>query len=148
MTRRAAVSLTALFLLAGGCESGADPFGEPSESFNVVYDLAGLGSANSYGTLRITSDGDAADMCWDLTVEGLPKAVQLHQDITGPTDPVLESLYEPPSDPIAKGCRSLDQETATDMRQDPEGFYVDGHNSDRDPTPVIWAALTPPSEDD
>lgn len=133
-------------LLLTSCESETEVFGPPSGSFNVLYDLAGEGFGDSYGTLRITSDGDEAEVCWDLTIEGLPKALQLHQDLTGPTDPVIEdSLYEPPETPEASGCRPLDQEIAEQMRKDPEGFYIDGHNSDKDSEPVLWAALTQPA---
>ena len=144
MTKRAAVFLTAVFLATIGCERvQSDPYDPPStRSFNVLYNLAGEGFGDSYGTLRITSDGEAGEVCWGLTFEQLPKAVQLHKDVTGPSDPVVSSLYEPPDEPSASGCRSLDEEIARQVREGPEGFYVDGHNNDRDPKPVIWAALT------
>ncbi len=131
------------FAVAGGCEgSNPDPAGRPP-SFNVVYDLTAEGVGDSYGTLRIRSDGGQAEVCWDLTIESLPKAIQLHQDLTGPSDPVIEgSLYEPPDRPKASGCRSLDHEIAKQVREDPDSFYIDGHNSDDDSGPILWAALT------
>ena len=133
--------------LAVGCDD--PPFGgttrtapEGDLAFQRVYDLSAYGTGGkSYGSIRLTSDGRDAEICWALAVETLPKAVQLHMDITGPTDPVVRPLYEPPGPRPRRGCRSLPMEVANDVEQTPQEFYLDAHNSDGDPAPVIWATL-------
>jgi hypothetical protein len=132
------VSLVAI-AISGGCEPGAAP--ESAVPSEAVYDLdAEGGSGRSYGSLRITR---AEQLCWQLTIEELPKALQIHQDVNGPYDPVVLSLFEPPTEPVERGCRSIDAEITAEIRAQPEVFYVDGHNSDKTRTPVLWAALTP-----
>jgi len=133
--------LFAALLLSTACEPEPVTSNIPG-TFSVAYDLQGEGSfGRSYGSLRITSDGNKSDICWDLTVEGLPRAVQLHHDVLGPSDPVVAALYEPPGARLAQGCRPVDLEVAVRVREDPDDFYIDGHLSDRAPQPMLWASL-------
>ena len=61
----------------------------------------GASIGSGYGPIVVATE--------DLTVEDLPKAVQLHEDITGPSDPVVDdSLYEPPGPRQATGCRTVE----------------------------------------
>lgn len=91
----------------------------------------------------MVNDGDDSEVCWRVELDAPPKALQLHQDETGPSDPVVVSLYEPPGDPKTAGCVSLEAPIARHVHADPEDFYVDGHSSDKTPVPVIWATLEP-----
>lgn len=144
MTANVALGVGLLALSAFvACEPKAKS-DQASDSFDIRYDLNAQGGGDSYGTLQLIMDGEEAKACWTLTIEDLPKALQLHEDAIGPNDPVVASLYEPPSPSEPQGCAALDQEIAGLVRESPEGFYIDGHNSDDEQGPVIWALLREP----
>lgn len=106
-----------------------------------TYELHEHGAAGrSLGSVAVRP---GSEFCWELTFRNLPKAMQLHYDIAGPTDPVAVSLFEPPH-LKPTGCARIDREMVELLAADPTRFYVDGHDSDTFAPAVTWAVLVEP----
>lgn len=130
--KRVIGSLVVLGLIMGAIWVGLNSSRPPVPTYSLASN-----TAQEIGVVTVRS---GAELCWELSLEELPKAIQLHHDVPGPSDPVVVSLYEPPGHPKAEGCAALPLEHARVVTQDHTAFYVDGHDSEDEPW-SLWAAL-------
>lgn len=130
--KRAAGFLVFLLLVGGAVRIGLNSRSEQLPA----YALWEHGS-RPIGLLTVRPGNE---LCWELALDTLPKALQLHHDVAGPSDPVVVSFYEPPTKPRKDGCIALPREHASQLASTGESFYVDGHDRDAGP-PAMWAEL-------
>lgn len=134
LVRRAVGTFVVIGLISSAIWIGLNSSKPPEPSFSLVSN-----TAQEIGVVTVSA---GAELCWKLSLEELPKAIQLHHDIPGPSDPVVVSLFEPPAHPKAEGCQQMPPEYERVVTQDHTAFYVDGHDSEDEPW-SLWAQLVP-----
>ena len=109
-----------------------------SRSEPPTYELREHGHAGRNIRTIVMRPGD--ELCWELALGTLPRAMQLHHDVAGPSDPVVTSFYDPPASPRPDGCALIEPNIVDLLIEDPDAFYVDGHDTVDEP-PVTWVVL-------
>ncbi len=136
--RRRVIGFAVLAALLGGAilvGLGVEPTGEHEW---VLLDENG---GSPIGTLSLRA---GKELCWDIELRQLPKALQLHYNPDELSDPIALSFYEPPNSPRHEGCKVLSAEFAALLTRDPTDFYMDGHESEDEAVPALMAELSKP----
>lgn len=91
------------------------------------------GDLDGEGTAHITLNQGQGEVCFELNVSGITlpaAAAHIHVGPSTTTGPVVVGLAAPDADGHASGCVSADPALIKAIRQNPEGYYVNVHNSD------------------
>jgi len=75
------------------------------------------------------------EVCWNIQFQGEPKAAHLHFKQERAPDPVLVTIFEPPTEATSEGCapEELDEVELRELVKSPEKYYVDVHYFSRSP---------------
>ena len=91
------------------------------------------GDLDGEGTAHITLNQGQGEVCFELNVSGITlpaSAAHIHVGPSTTTGPVVVGLAGPDANGTASGCVSADPELIKAIRQNPENYYVNVHNSD------------------
>lgn len=91
------------------------------------------GDLDGEGTAHITLNQGQGEVCFELNVSGITlpaAAAHIHVGSSTTTGPVVVGLAAPDANGNASGCVSADPALIKAIRQNPEGYYVNVHNSD------------------
>jgi hypothetical protein len=96
-------------------------------------EVPGPGDPDGIGTATITLNYGQGQVCWDIHVEDiLLPAAAAHIHVIGPLGfgPVVVGLSAPDATGHASGCTTASRELIKAIMQNPEGYYVNVHNSE------------------
>lgn len=82
------------------------------------------------GTVTVTVDSAAGQVCVELTLRGLvgePDSAHVHRGPRGSVGDAVVTLPVPPSTGTVRGCSRADARTLGEMDREPQAFYVDVH---------------------
>ena len=107
----------------------AKPFVAQLNGANEVP-TAGDPDGTGAAAVTINPDPSAADVCFDLRVEGIATATlaHIHVGAAGVPGGVVVTLVPPT--PTSSGCVSVDPALAAAIVANPAGYYVNVHNAD------------------
>ncbi|HVW33064.1 MAG TPA: CHRD domain-containing protein [Acidimicrobiia bacterium] len=99
------------------------------------------GPAGAKGTATITLDDGANTVCYELTYEGIsqPTAAHIHTGAKGVAGPVAVNFDLPKNGD--KGCVPVDPTVLAQIRDNPEGHYVNIHTKEN-PTGAMRGQLS------
>jgi hypothetical protein len=142
----AVVGTVALVACSRGSGSGLEAPGRPGSSapatapttvstttltasLSGAAEVPGPGAEGALGTVRVTLDPGAGQLCFDLAVAGVdaPTAAHVHTGPRGVLGPVSVTLA-PPGPAGISGCVAAAPELVASMVANPAGFYVDVHD--------------------
>jgi len=111
---------------------GAAQGGRPLRaSLSGADEVPGPGDMDGSGTALITFNQGQGLVCWELSATDIltATAAHIHAGEMGIAGPVVVAL-SPPEDGSSSGCASVDPTLIMEIRQNPEGYYVNVHTSD------------------
>lgn len=90
------------------------------------------GDPDGTGTAHITLNQGQGEVCFELHVENIvlpAAAAHIHVGASTTTGPVVVGLAAPDATGHASGCVSADPALIKAIRKNPDGYYVNVHNS-------------------
>ena len=100
----------------------------------------GAGDPDGTGTAALTLNSGIGEICFDITVANINNnltGAHIHRAPAGSNGPIVVGfLNGPGTGPNLSGCVSVDRALVKEIRQNPEGFYVNVHNVDFRPGAV------------
>lgn len=118
----AAAMLLAVPALAGGRPLTAD--------LTAENEVGQPGDPGTTGFAFITLNQGQGEVCFDIDVEGESApilAAHIHDGEAGVNGPIVVNFQW--SETAGSGCVDVDAELIKDIRQNPDEFYVNVHNS-------------------
>ena len=102
--------------------SGAALFGDE--------EVPGPGDPDGTGVATMRFDPDAGSVCYQLRVRDIAPATaaHIHRGAKGVAGPVVVSLT-PPTSGRSSGCTDASPSLVQELIDDPDGFYVNVHNT-------------------
>ena len=127
--------MIAVLALPGAVSAGGRPFSTmlTGEAEVTAAGVPNQGDLDGEGTAHITLNQGQGEVCFELNVSGITlpaAAAHIHVGASTTTGPVVVGLAAPDSDGHASGCVSADPALIKAIRQNPENYYVNVHNSD------------------
>ena len=88
-------------------------------------EVPGPGDSDGSGTATVTLNPGQGEVCWDITVSGVDTitAAHIHVGEAGVAGGVVVPLSP------TSGCTSADRDLIKAIIQNPEGYYVNVHNT-------------------
>jgi hypothetical protein len=88
------------------------------------------GDSDGTGTALFRLNSGQGIICYELTVQNIatPTAAHIHPGAAGQTNPPIINLAAPASG-SSSGCVSVDKQLIKAIRDNPELYYVNVHNS-------------------
>lgn len=120
----------AVVLFVPATPAVADDGGRPlSTTMTGAAERPGPGDPDGTGTALLHINPGQQEVCFTLTVSNIAPATAAHIHIGTATQagPVLVGLAAPTTG-SSSGCVSLSRESAIDIIQNPENYYVNVHN--------------------
>jgi hypothetical protein len=125
-----------LFILSLGIFAGAvsaqEDSGRPlSATLTGAAEVPGPGDADGTGTASIRLNQGKKQVCFDLTVANIvtATAAHIHRGAATASGPVVVTLTAPATG-TSSGCvDNVSVELIKELRQNPENFYVNVHNT-------------------
>jgi hypothetical protein len=120
---------TVTVVLAGGRPLSTTLTGEAEVTAAGVPnqgDLDGIGSAS------MTLNQGQNEICYEIKVSGIilpAAAAHIHFGPSTTTGPVVVPLNAPNADGVSSGCATVSAELIKAIRQNPDAYYVNVHNS-------------------
>jgi hypothetical protein len=101
-----------------------------SATLTGAAEVPGPGDPDGSGEVHITLNQGQGLVCFQLSVADIATATaaHIHRGPVGVAGPVVVGLT-PPASGFSSGCVSADPDLIKDIRQNPEGYYVNVHNS-------------------
>ena len=95
-------------------------------------EVPGPGDADGAGTAVITLNQGQNEVCFDLTVSNIGAATMAHIHVgaAGTAGDAVVTLTPLAAEGSSKGCISATAELIKKIRQNPENYYVNVHNSE------------------
>jgi hypothetical protein len=127
--------MIAVLALPSAVSAGGRPFSTTltGEAEVTAGGVPNQGDLDGEGTAHITLNQGQGEVCFELNVSGITlpaAAAHIHVGASTTTGPVVVGLAAPDADGNASGCVSADPELIKAIRQNPENYYVNVHNSD------------------
>jgi hypothetical protein len=131
--RRSAITLIALAAGFGiaGCQTVGDVVGEGlSARLTGVEEVPGPGDPDGAGLAEVTIVDRTDNLCYELAVSNIDTATaaHIHRGARGLAGPPVVTL-DAPTDGESNGCLSIDSALADEIRNNPDGFYINVHNA-------------------
>jgi len=108
-----------------------DTGGRPiTVSMTGAEEAPGPGDSDGSGTATFTLNQGQGEVCFELTAQNIQPAAaaHIHRAPVGSPGPVVIPLI-PPTEGVSSGCVAADPALIMEIRQFPERFYVNVHNS-------------------
>lgn len=95
-------------------------------------EVPGPGDQDGYGTAKVSVNKASNNVCINMHVGNIATATaaHIHKAPMGASGPVVLPLPTPNVQGMAQGCMQVDPALAQEMRNNPEQFYVNVHNSE------------------
>lgn len=103
-----------------------------SATLTGAAEAPGPGDADGSGTAHVTLNQGQGEVCFELTVSDIEPAfaAHIHVGAAGVPGPVVVGLSAPTSGSSSGCVTGVDPELIKDIRQNPEGYYVNVHNAE------------------
>jgi hypothetical protein len=108
--------------------AGGRPFSVELSGANEVT----AGDPDGSGTALLTLNQGKGEVCFELTYSDIdtPTRAHIHAAPAGSNGPIVVAFFDFVAPPPTEGCVEADKELIKQIRQDPEGYYVNVHNAD------------------
>lgn len=123
------VALAAILALPATAAAGGRPF---LVSLLGVNEVSG-GDPDGSGTAWLTLNQGQSEICYSISVEDImlpATGAHIHEAPAGVDGGVVVALTPPDADGWSSGCVTVSQELIKEIRQSPEDYYVNVHNSE------------------
>jgi hypothetical protein len=111
-----------------------------SATMTGAQEVPGPGDPDGSGIALIWLNQGQGTVCWFISVEDITlpaTAAHIHTGAAGVSNPPIVNLGAPGADGTSAGCTGdVSAELIRDIRQNPEGYYVNVHTSDFGPGAV------------
>jgi hypothetical protein len=89
------------------------------------------GDLDGTGAATVTLNEGQGQVCWEITVANIvtPTRGHIHRAPAGQNGPIVVEFFETGQPVALSGCRTVDAALIRGIRQGPQGFYVNVHNS-------------------
>jgi hypothetical protein len=93
-------------------------------------EVPGPGDANGVGAAGVVIDTDTGRICYVLAVTNIEPATlaHIHRGAAGIAGPIVVHLQAPNARGFRAACTTADPALATEIANNPRGFYVNVHN--------------------
>jgi hypothetical protein len=102
-------------------------------STSLSAQLAGTGGGDSDGSGAFSAqiDGEAGQLCYELSASGIGEATaaHIHRGGEGQSGPPVVGLDAPASG-SSQGCESVAADLLAELTSNPSAFYVNVHNTE------------------
>jgi len=102
-------------------------------STSLSAQLAGTGEGDSDGSGAFSAqiDGEAGQLCYELSASGIGEATaaHIHRGGEGQSGPPVVGLDAPASG-SSQGCESVAADLLAELTSNPSAFYVNVHNAE------------------
>lgn len=121
-----------VLLLSSAVYAGGRPL---SAELTGAAEVAG-GDPDGSGSANLTLNSGLEQICFDLSWENiaLPTRAHIHRAPAGVNGPIVVTFFDtviPTPIPVTNsGCVDVPRDLVKEIRQNPEGFYVNIHNAD------------------
>lgn len=126
--------IVAVLVFPGAVSAGGRPFSTSltGEAEVTAAGVPNQGDLDGVGTAHITLNQGQEEICYELDVADIvlpAAAAHIHVGASTTTGPVVVGLSAPDANGHASGCVSASAELIKAIRQNPENYYVNVHNS-------------------
>jgi hypothetical protein len=125
-----AIGATAVGMVSAGSVSADVQLRVTGTILTGAAEVPGPGDADGVGIAGVTVNVHRAKVCYALAVKHIEPATaaHIHRGPVGVAGPVVVPL-DPPSDGFSAACVTVDRQLATEIANDPSGFYINVHNT-------------------
>lgn len=128
---RMLVAIALLPILGGS--AWARPVNAQAASVSLRAQLAGAegGDPDGTGTFSARIDGEAGQLCYELSASGIGEATvaHIHRGGEGQSGPPVVGL-DAPAGGSSQGCESVAADLLAELSGNPGAFYVNVHNAE------------------
>ena len=119
--------LVVVLLLSSVVFAGGRPL---SADLTGAAEVSG-GDPDGSGTAHLTLNSGQEEICFELSWENIatPTRAHIHRASAGANGPIVVPFFDFVAPPPSSGCVAVDRELVKEIRQNPEGFYVNIHNA-------------------
>lgn len=126
--------MIAVLVFPSAVSAGGRPFTTTltGEAEVTAAGIPNQGDLDGTGTAYITLNQGQGEICYELHVAGIflpAAAAHIHVGASTTTGPVVVGLSAPDANGHASGCVSASADLIKAIRQNPENYYVNVHNS-------------------
>jgi hypothetical protein len=126
---------------AGKILADADRGGRPlSATLTGEAEVPGPGDPDGSGTAFVTLNQGQGQVCFEISVSDIllpATAAHIHVGTADVAGPIVVTLAPPDASGFSSGCaEEVDRELIKDIRQNPQGYYVNVHNAEFPPGAV------------
>lgn len=95
-------------------------------------EVPGPGDTDGSGTVNIVLNQGQGEVCFALAVSNIAPATaaHIHEGAVGVAGGPVVTLAPPPTGGSSNGCVTADKELIKTIRQNPENYYVNVHNTE------------------
>lgn len=131
---RVVLIMIAVLALPGTVLAGGRPFTTTltGEAEVTAAGVPNQGDLDGTGTAHLTLNQGQGEICYELNVADITlpaAAAHIHVGASTTTGPIVVHLAAPDANGHASGCTSVDPALIKAIRQNPENYYVNVHNS-------------------
>lgn len=121
-----------IFLAAGTLIAQDDTGRKLTATLTGAAEVPGPGDSDGTGTAMIRSNQGQNQICFEISVSNiaLATAAHIHEAEAGKAGSPVVTLEAPGADGNSAGCVDADPELIKRIRQSPELFYVNVHNTE------------------
>lgn len=128
------ISILLIVVVYSVVNAGGRPFSTDltGEAEVTAAGVPNQGDLDGVGTASMTLNQGQNEICYELQVSGIvlpAAAAHIHVGASTTTGPVVVGLSAPNADGWAGGCVTVSKELIKAIRQNPENYYVNVHNS-------------------
>jgi hypothetical protein len=108
--------------------AGGRPFSVELSGSNEVSE----GDPDGAGTAYLTLNQGKGEVCFELSYFDIetPTRAHIHAAPVGANGPIVVAFFDFVAPPPTEGCVEADKELIKQIRQNPEGYYVNVHNAE------------------
>ena len=95
-------------------------------------EVPGPGDSDGSGRAVIRLNQGQRQVCFELSVSNIAPATaaHIHAGTATVAGPVVVTLTPPPTEGSSRGCVNAEADLIRNIRQNPENFYINVHNSE------------------
>jgi hypothetical protein len=124
------VVMLAMFTFYGAATAQEDSGRKLTATLTGSTEVPGPGDPNGSGSASVRLNQGQGQVCYEMTVSNIatPTLAHIHRGATGQSGPPVVTLT---TNGTLSGCvEGVSEELIKEIRQNPEAFYVNVHNSE------------------